>query len=181
MRKFVVPVVAAATVLVASGVAVASIPGADGVIHGCYTQGTGTLRVINLGAKQSCGTNEHALSWSQTGPKGDPGPQGPPGPSGGASGYEVDSCNVGLQLATNGNPLCIVSVGDSFASVVLGCPAGKVALSGGYQNTSGNFSLNQVPFEMYPTSSGAGEQFTFGSPNVSVMNVYVTCANEGGT
>jgi hypothetical protein len=56
------------------GVAVASIPGQDGVIRGCYDNSTGALRVIDPDAGRSCSGTETALSWNQQGPKGDPAP-----------------------------------------------------------------------------------------------------------
>jgi hypothetical protein len=71
---------AAAAVL---GVAVVTgIPGANGVIHGCYNPGTGALRVIDY-PTQKCETYaETALNWNQTGPQGPQGPQGPTGATG---------------------------------------------------------------------------------------------------
>src|SRR5579859_3829792 len=47
------------------------IPGPDGVIHGCYRQDGGRLRVIS--ADQLCERNETALPWNRQGPKGDKG------------------------------------------------------------------------------------------------------------
>jgi hypothetical protein len=60
--------------------AIAAIPGAGGVIHGCYQKRTGNLRVV--GARKKCRTSERAVTWSQTGPGGLPGPQGAEGPQG---------------------------------------------------------------------------------------------------
>lgn len=60
-------------VLLAGGVAVASIPDGSGVIHGCYTSNNGQLRIIDTAEGDSCRNSETAISWSQTGP---PGPQG---------------------------------------------------------------------------------------------------------
>jgi hypothetical protein len=69
---------AAAAVIAAGGaIAYASIPDSGGVIHGCYGSGNGKLRVIDS-ATSSCGANEVAIAWSQTGPPGGPGPAGPP-------------------------------------------------------------------------------------------------------
>ena len=68
-----------------SGVAFATIPGAGGVIHGCYSKLGGAVRVIDTG---SCRVTESPLNWSQTGPQGPQGPmgaegaQGPQGPQG---------------------------------------------------------------------------------------------------
>jgi hypothetical protein len=69
----------------AGGIAYATIPDTDGVIHGCYTKGGGILSVIDPAAGQTCSSQQTPLSWNQQGPKGDPGPQGPqglPGPQG---------------------------------------------------------------------------------------------------
>lgn len=93
-------ILGAASVVAALGVttgAVAGvplkIPGAGGVIHGCYAKSTGILRVSDTG----CSRGEKALTWNQRGQrglkgdvgarglkgdkgdKGDPGPQGPSG------------------------------------------------------------------------------------------------------
>jgi hypothetical protein len=84
LRKHVRWVIASglATVLLLSGVAFAlgTIPGADGVIHGCYNNRTGVLRVIDPGG--SCGDRESALFWNQKGAPGAEGPEGPSGPEG---------------------------------------------------------------------------------------------------
>ena len=70
---------AAVTLLAVIGFA--SIPGADGVIHGCFKKSGGTLRVIDMSVT-TCGRDETLLSWNQTGPQGPQGPQGVPGPQG---------------------------------------------------------------------------------------------------
>ena len=64
--------------------ALAAIPDAAGVIHGCYENKgakSGDLRVIDP-ADQSCTNHETAISWSQSGPEGLAGPQGPEGQQG---------------------------------------------------------------------------------------------------
>ena len=66
------------TVLFMSIIAFASIPGANGVIYGCYSNSNGTLRVIDNSTAQ-CKSNETALNFNQTGPQG---PQGVPGATG---------------------------------------------------------------------------------------------------
>ena len=64
----------------AFGIAHATIPDGNGVIHACYLNSDGRLRVVN--DPTSCKRDETALSWSQTGPQGPQGPVGPPGPQG---------------------------------------------------------------------------------------------------
>ena len=75
----------------AFAIAHATIPDGNGVIHGCYRNSDGSLRVVN--DPTSCKRDETALSWSQTGPQGPQGPVGPPGPQGlqGAPGTSASS------------------------------------------------------------------------------------------
>jgi hypothetical protein len=73
--------------LVMGGIAYASIPGPDGVLHGCYstngakaTNGT-ALNIIDS-AVASCSGNQTAISWNQKGPTGAKGTTGPKGATG---------------------------------------------------------------------------------------------------
>jgi hypothetical protein len=61
--------------------ALASIPSASGVIHGCYAKKTGALRVINY-SKQRCHSGELTLTWYQRGRTGAAGRVGPAGATG---------------------------------------------------------------------------------------------------
>jgi hypothetical protein len=105
-RLIVALVVAGATFGVATAVN-ASIPDANGVIHGCYAktgtpqQTAGVLRVINAPTAQ-CQFYEIPLNWNQrgaTGPKGATGPPGPPGPKG-ATGPKGPKGTTGPKGAT---------------------------------------------------------------------------------
>ena len=71
-----------AATLTAGGVALAAIPDAAGVIHGCYHNVNGDLRVIDSSTESGCKASETAIQWSETGPQGAVGPQGPAGPAG---------------------------------------------------------------------------------------------------
>jgi hypothetical protein len=51
------------------GIAYASIPDSDGLIHGCYNKTNGALRVIDTSGK-GCSAAEKPLNWNQTGPTG---------------------------------------------------------------------------------------------------------------
>jgi hypothetical protein len=62
--------------VLAGGVATASIPDGNGVIHSCLK--SGSVRIIDS-ANQTCKNTETILDWGQSGP---PGPQGPQGPQG---------------------------------------------------------------------------------------------------
>jgi hypothetical protein len=72
-----------AIVLLAGGVAfaVGTIPGEDGVIHGCYNNSKGTLRVIDA-TTDSCNDRETAISWNQQGVPGADGTDGADGTNG---------------------------------------------------------------------------------------------------
>lgn len=66
---------------IGGGVAWASVPGPDGVIHGCYKASDGgdggnkgSLRVVDVAT--DCKKSERTLDWNQTGPQGPQGPQG---------------------------------------------------------------------------------------------------------
>ena len=66
-------VLSTAAVLFLGIVAYASIPDANGIIHGCYKKTSGQLRVID-GETSSCDSNEVPIQWGQTGPQGPPAP-----------------------------------------------------------------------------------------------------------
>lgn len=69
MRRIAAVIAVLALVFVAGfGVAQASIPGATGVINGCYKNSNGDLIVIDSAA--SCPTGYTALNWSQGLPSG---------------------------------------------------------------------------------------------------------------
>lgn len=98
--------IAACLVLLGGVVAFADIPGIDGVIHGCYSKSSGSLRVIDSAA--TCKGSETRISWNETGPqgpqgaegaKGDVGEQGEPGAPGpaGADGAAGPSGSQGEQ------------------------------------------------------------------------------------
>jgi hypothetical protein len=80
-RTWVAPVLTtvAAAALLAGGVAYATIPDANGVIHGCYQTSKGDLREIDS-SSSTCKNGETALDWNQTGPQGPSGPRGPSDP-----------------------------------------------------------------------------------------------------
>jgi hypothetical protein len=78
-RRVAVAVVVVVAIAV-GGIAYASIPDANGVIHGCYNTDTGALRVFGKSKDfQQCNAGEKALDWSQTGPTGATGATGPTG------------------------------------------------------------------------------------------------------
>ena len=95
IRPAVVAVAIAGALLVAGGIAYATIPDSSGVIHACYKvdpkgnlDNNATLRLIDPSATKpdtaSCKNSEHALDWNAQGIQG---PQGcGPGPAAGRPG-----------------------------------------------------------------------------------------------
>jgi len=82
-------VLAATIAMAAFGLATAvqaAIPDTQGVIHGCYQNDNGNLRVVDPASSKkdqaSCKNNETALNWNQKGPTGAAGPAGAQGPAG---------------------------------------------------------------------------------------------------
>jgi hypothetical protein len=67
--------------LFVSAETLATIPGPNGVISGCFGKDGGALRVLDteLGG---CDAKETILTWNQPGPQGLGGPSGPQGPTG---------------------------------------------------------------------------------------------------
>ena len=90
-----------ALVIAASGAAFASIPDADEVFHGCYSNRTGALRMIDTEAGDSCTSKESPIFWNQEGPRGPAGADGEDGQDG-ADGHDGDSL-VGSQCELPNN------------------------------------------------------------------------------
>jgi hypothetical protein len=78
------------------GVTAFAIP-ADPSVHACVANNTGAVRIVS--ASTHCYSNEHALTWSITGPPGPIGPQGPHGPAG-PTGPQGVQGPIGLTGAT---------------------------------------------------------------------------------
>jgi hypothetical protein len=69
----------------AGAIAFAQIPDPGGVIHACYNNSTGALRVIDPSSGRPCApTGETALTFNQQGQAGAAGPAGSSGPPGAA-------------------------------------------------------------------------------------------------
>src|SRR5688572_5702640 len=82
MKRPLIATVIMASVVAIAGVAFATIPDGQGVIHGCYRRSGGQLRVINSDKGQTCAARERSLNWSKQGPRGARGARGPQGPTG---------------------------------------------------------------------------------------------------
>jgi hypothetical protein len=123
---------------IGGGIAYAAIPGSDGVIHGCYKEVKGDLRVVDYDA--SCAANETRLTWNQVGPpgpqglqgergpQGEQGPPGLPGPAGPVTDPLSQTISESRQLCSSIDPTC-----SEQASFHLACPPGYVVTGGGYK------------------------------------------------
>jgi hypothetical protein len=110
------------------GVASATIPDPDGVIHACYKKPYGNLRVVEA-PPQTCDNSEAPLEWNVAGPQGPegkPGPEGPQGPPGPQGPAGVISGRVVVHQEK------VVEHGDGVDLLTAECPPGKVATGGGY-------------------------------------------------
>jgi hypothetical protein len=118
MSRTLIVALAVIAALTLAGIAYASIPDSAGVIHGCYSNKDGSLRVIDSGAGGACDSKkETPLNWNQKGPTGARGPSGPTGTSHGYYSY------AGL--------LSFTALGGSFNTVgkLSGLPAGTYVVT----------------------------------------------------
>jgi hypothetical protein len=117
-----------AVVLAAGSFAYASIPDTNGVIHGCYNNTTGALRVVDDHNPQCTGDQaETALDWNQQGRTGPVGSQGARGPQGmpGRNGHDASLHSFVAKsraiLPSNGTPVAVAALnlprGDYMAFV----------------------------------------------------------------
>jgi len=129
-----------AVLVVAGGVALATIPDSQGQIHGCYQKGNGGLRVVDSAA--DCRSSEIAIQWNEKGPTGATGPigaTGPQGPPGSGSGNTVAFDEKTSEVTTSsttpvdlGGPSVTVTVGpgglvEVFARAELSSPGAGIA------------------------------------------------------
>jgi hypothetical protein len=144
--------------LVGGAIDYASIPGPDGVIHGCRKNSDGSLRAIDSAA--SCPSGWTALNWSQTGLEG-------PAGTNGVIGYEVVQQRVSFPYNSGQQ--------QTFR---LDCPTGKLPLSGADKPVNVGSGFDGPAFD-YP--DGAGWVFAINpiSDNLATNanDLYVVCAS----
>ncbi len=158
-----------------AGVAWASIPAPNGVIHGCYRTKTGALSVINSAKVAGCPTGSKGLNWNQKGARGATGPAGTARDAGtvvsvgqggpffyseGLTGWRSvtspepgEYCLVPDASSTQANTSLLLSLGSPGAGgpgfVTWGgyCgTGGKLALTVWTYNSSGSLA-SDIPFE----------------------------------
>jgi hypothetical protein len=117
LKRAWIPVAGALAIVGAVALAQAAIPDGSGVIHGCYKNSTGDLRVVD--DPDTCKSNETALQWGQTGPQGpqgeqgeegEQGPQGEQGPPGPAAGNDAYFARAVVDPHTSGEVVRLVSL-----------------------------------------------------------------------
>jgi len=117
--------------LLAAGVAEATIPDSGGTIHACYKSSNGDLRLVDPSAGGSCNSNEKSLSWTQSAPQGPQGDQG----AAGVQGSTGPQGPAGLTEDPKTSVVTGLAVGDPVIggfSATLSCPTGMKILSGNW-------------------------------------------------
>src|SRR5690349_17871113 len=152
-RTSLIAIAALASLVLAGGVAYASIPDADGVIHGCYKTQNGQLRVIDSGG---CLPSEAALDWNQTGPTGPQGaqgltgPAGPPGPSGTLAWAHVAA--NGTVLGSSGNvTIAHPAAGQYCVAVTGGTVHAAMAVLDALINVGGTIQTGVFHYSLCPS------------------------------
>jgi hypothetical protein len=72
----------------------ATIPDANGLLHGCRHAINGQVRLIDPSAGAVCNPSEVPVTWNQTGPQGSQGPQGPAGFSGTSQAFFAHNSHI---------------------------------------------------------------------------------------
>jgi len=156
----------AAAALVGAVIAQASIPGADGVIHGCYKNSNPAQgALITIDSAASCPSGYTALNWNQTGP------QGPAGTNG-VSGYEV----LRQEFRQADDVPWPVGIMHEFE---VACPVGKVPLGGGFDAGQDGGGAGPSLVSSYPITAGSPASWLVGidpTTPLSYVAVFVTCA-----
>ena len=161
--------VGSVAVLLGARLAVATVPDANGAVHGCLKTNNGQVYVIDPSTGQTCG-KDMALDWNKTGATGPQGVDGSKGYMGfqgttGSSGYEKTSDQETTDSSGNG-------------SAEADCPSGKVAIAGGYE-LSGPKAM--VPLHSAPTSDGSGWFVDVTDAPSQTFWTYAICATNGGS
>lgn len=184
MRKSITVLSAAAALALVGGVAVASVPDASGVIHGCRKASDGSVRVIDTASTPTCPSGYVALNWSQAGPAGPAGAAGPAGPAGpaGAAGPAGLS---DVHIASDQRSVGQAQPGSSPALVRIGCgasPGGAPyqAISGGYRIDSG--PLQVIGLQPIPPVPNVGIEWQVtvdSTAGAGLITAYAVCALAG--
>ena len=177
-RNSIVAVTAAALLALAAGVAYATIPDSQGVIHACYKLDNGQLRLVDT----ACLSSESPITWSQTGPQGPIGPIGPKGDTGlqGPQGIQGPQGQPGAdgEPGISGYTVVHQSTGGAGLnhSVVVHCPAGTSVIGGGASTDLGGDVTQSAPITQAPVGWFAFARDSFQSPGWTLTATAI-CAN----
>lgn len=168
-RNWLVAALVLAAALLGAGITWASIPGPDGVIHGCYKTSNpaqGSLLVVDSSA--SCPNGFTALNWNQAGP------QGPAGTNG-ISGYEF----IREEFR---QPDDVPWPTGVFHEFDVACSAGKDVLGGGIDASNDGSATGASIVSSYPVQRGGSSPAGWHvgvTPDVplSYVAVFAICAN----
>jgi hypothetical protein len=185
-------------VTVAAGAAYATIPDAGGVIHGCYLNKDGTLRVIDPSAGGACATKETAIAWNQ---QGQPGPAGVVGQLDDLEGVPCKGVNgkiatvhleygSGIEapvsiicithLVANPGPFTVHVTSGTLSMPFLGSRAlpttgwqfaGQIDTGGKITVPGSGFQLPTAPFDETESSNGFLDLHVFGSVSFTSTGV----------
>jgi hypothetical protein len=151
----------------------AGIPGSNGVISGCYTASSGSLRVIDVESLQRCNSaKEKAIEWNQRGEPGPQGPQGEPGPQGpqgepGPQGPKGDPGAASAVYTTAGHEFLD---GANYKTVVtLDLPSGKFLLTGKGQALNQQETSDVVSCNVYSSVGQHLDSSTTTVPRASLI------------
>ncbi len=161
--------VGSVAVLVGATLAVATIPDANGTVHGCLKKSNGQVYVIDPSAGQTCG-KDIPLDWNKSGAAGPQGIDGPKGLTGlqgttGSSGYQRTSDQETTDSSGNGSAEAV-------------CPSGEVAIAGGYELTG---PKAMVPLHSAPASDGSGWVVDVTDAPSQTFIAFAICVTNGGS
>ena len=185
MRKVLIGLVPVLVLAAVSGVALGTIPGANGAIHACYVKKTGALRVVS--SNRHCPSGQAPLTWNQRGPRGPRGPQGPGEhllnfASDGTNGHFVFLRKVGGYVF---NAYCNVTSTSVAAKLHYIVPSGVTTSEAGStisSNSTDTFHVTNLSgdvnlVELSTTTSSADTlNYTIVGSNGSSVQLYVTVA-----
>ena len=156
--------------------AVSSIPGPGEVIHGCYQQQGGNLRLVKSGKK--CSDSENAIAFNQ---QGRPGRQGAPGPIGPSDAYQASTNTTAdpltLTLAVPAGSYAVVAkaVGSSDPTTT-SAPGGAECILSSLGGSDEDFSVSGIPMNGLATFAN-----TIAVTFPGAGTIQYECDGSGGT
>jgi hypothetical protein len=165
-----------ASVMIGSGVAVASIPNsATGVITACRNS-AGVLRVVDAQAGKRCRSTERAVSWNAIGRAGARGPAGPKGATGtagavGATGPSGATAGSSVQRVIGDGAGNFGTSSSSYVDVAVQLQATQTVAVGDWVS---------VQFQANTDRDGSDGTFQYFTFNVNGQDIYSGNAGGGG-